>query len=416
MSNGLIKMCCQMEIPIVDDFGRSQFVGNQPIETVWNSNFLKSARRMMIENREVPVCTNCYQIEDSGAKSLRQEYNDQYLDKNRHIVETAKNNEYTVNQFPSFLELRTGNACNSACRMCNSNDSSLVYIENSQVLKMLKTDPFELSEDDHSQTIVPDPNIIIFGRSEERIDVVAPDIDKYLDEVMANINSIDTITLSGGEPFLLERTADLLELMSVENPNIKLNINTNGSIASDKIINALSKLNDVHLCISIDGYGPVNEYIRYPLKWSKIEKNIGKFNTLCREGFYLSFNVTVQSFNAFDLLNIVKFVGESCPTAHLNLSPLSSPFYMSLQSLPTDIKNIITEEHKKVGEFIINSNMFELFRDELIDSLKGINKFMNLVYTQDNLNFNMFKSNIKVYDKYRNQSIHEFIPEWSKYL
>lgn len=245
MSNGLFKMCCLVEIPIVTDFGKSYFVGNQPINEVWNSNFLKTARKLMLDGQEVPVCTNCYQIEDSGGKSLRMEYNEQYALENQSIIENAKINDYTVLEFPQFIELRTGNACNSACRMCNSNDSSLVHIENSEIIKNLKSNPFPSADDDHTQTIVPDPNIIIFGRTEERSTNTSYNIENHFDEIIQNIENIKSLTLSGGEPFLLEKTTELLEIIANKNPNIKLQINTNGSIASERVQKALSKVNVV---------------------------------------------------------------------------------------------------------------------------------------------------------------------------
>lgn len=417
MSNGLFKMCCLTEIAIVDDFGKSYFVGNQPVFEVWNSNCLKAARKLMVENKKVPVCANCYKIEDAGGKSLRQEYNEQFLSKNIHIVENAKNNDYNVNEFPSFLELRTGNSCNSACRMCNSNDSSLVYIENSQIQKMLKTDPFEAGEGDHTQTIIPDPNVIIFGRTEERIGNSKSNIDVYLDEVITNINKIKDLTLSGGEPFLLEKTTDLLEIIAEKNPTINLQINTNGSIAGERIRTALSKLKNVKLCISIDGYDKVNEYIRYPLKWEKITTNLEKFESLTRDGFYLSVNVTVQIFNSFDLKNIISYFLTNHPNIFLTLTPLTSPLHFNVQTLPRHIKNDLSLFYKNYTA--------ELSSLEQTDNIKNIIQSLNALYTfmrqismseTDSFYFDCLKSNIKIYDKYRNQNIKEYIPALAKYL
>ena len=113
MSNGLFKMCCLVEKPIIDDFGNSYFIGNQPINDVWNSNFLKSARKLMIANKEVSLCHHCYKIENNGGTSLRQEYNKQYLGKNINAVDIAEQNNGEINIFPSFVELRTGNSCYS---------------------------------------------------------------------------------------------------------------------------------------------------------------------------------------------------------------------------------------------------------------------------------------------------------------
>lgn len=414
MSNGLFKMCCLVEIPIVTDFGKSYFVGNQPIDEVWNSNFLKSARKLMLEGKEVPICQNCYNIEDSGGKSLRLEYNEQYTSKNSHIVDHAKDNNYEVKEFPKFIELRTGNSCNSACRMCNSNDSSLVYIENSEILKGLKSNPFESSISDHTQTIIPDPNIVIFGRSEERTNNVSYNIDAHFDEIIKNIDQIETLTLSGGEPFLLEKTTDLLEILAEKNPNVKLHINTNGSIASERIQQALSKLNNVNLSISIDGFGSVNEYIRYPLKWSKIQTNLSKFYQLRKHGFYISVNITVQSFNIFNLEELIDFLILNYPDVFIVMSPLSMPFYLNIQTLPTDLKHLIFDKNNNIIDKLKQLPSTDCISN-LIRSFYSLNAYMKQ-FTTDILYFDMFKSNIKVYDRHRNQIITDFIPSWKPYL
>lgn len=408
MSNGILKMCCLSEQPFTNKHGQSIFIGNQPIEEVWNGDSIISSRRLMLENKQVPACSHCYAIEDNGGKSLRQEYNEQYLEKNKDIVEYASKNNGHVNKFPSFLELRTGNLCNSACRMCNTNDSSLVYKENTEILKTITN--FNKSIGDHIQSAIGDPNVIIFGKSDERVDTIQIDIDRYIDEVIENIDSIDTVTLSGGEPFLLEKTTELLEVMAAKNPNVKLNINTNGSITSDKIINALLKLNDVHLCVSIDGYGKTNEYIRYPLKWDKIENNIQKFSNLKRDGFYLSFNTTVQMLNIFTIDELVKFIVYQYPESHLNLSILSRPFHLNIQNLPTHIKDKIVDRNIK----LIN-DIKDDAPEYIISSIETINSFIN-AKADDSLYYDTFKSSIIVYDTFRNQSINDYIPVWAKYL
>lgn len=410
MSNGILKMCCLSEEPFTDSAGNSFFVGNQSIDDVWNSESIISVRRLMLNNQEVSACSHCYNIESNGGRSLRQEYNKQYLKKNNSVIEYAKQHNGYIKQFPSFLELRTGNSCNSACRMCNTNDSSLVYKENTEILKMIEDSSFDTNIKNHVEYAVGDPNVIIFGKLNERINTVSTDINKHIDEVIENICSINTITLSGGEPFLLEKTTELLEVMSLKNPDIKLNINTNGSIAGDKIIKSLTKLNNVHLCVSIDGYDKVNEYIRYPLKWSKIKKNIEKFSNLKNNGFHLSFNTTVQMLNIFDISDLIKFIINDYPDHHLNLSVLSRPYHLNIQNLPDNIKDTVI---KKNLELI--HELKEYAPAYIISSIETINSFLKSK-PGDKLYYDTFKSSVIVYDTFRTHSINEYIPTWREYL
>jgi len=417
MSNGLLKMCCLVEKPIIDDFGDPYFIGNQPIGTVWNSNFLQSARRMMLNNEEVKICHHCYSIEDNGGKSLRQEYNEQYGKKYSKIVEDSKNNEYNVESFPPFVELRSGNKCNTSCRMCNSNDSSLVFQEQKKIHFTLRNTNLSPETKKNGYEMLGNPERVIFGLRDTLLSEIVSDIDKHYNEIIEHITEIDTLTLSGGEPFLLEKTVELFEQIREKNPNIKLNINTNGSISSDRILNAIKQMNNVKLCVSIDGYGTVQEYIRYPLKWNKIEENINSFYNSGNKNLHLSFNCTVQNFNILDLDTMILFLVRNYPMAFLNLSVLENPDHLNIRTLPKEIRehainklNNLIDELKIIIEPVTEQNI-----RQLITTLTTIVSILEQA-TGDVKFFDIFLDSIKIYDLYRKQDIKQMIPNWTPYL
>jgi len=422
MSNGLLKMCCLVERPITDDFGKQFFIGNQDIEEVWNSNFLKTARKLMIEGEEVPICNHCYNEEDAGGKSLRQVYNEQYLENNQAHVEDAKANNYSLTKFPTFVELRTGSSCNSACRMCNTNDSSLVYKETTEIHNTLKTKfkEFSDSERKNGYDMLGNPEKIIFGNVEGlHLSTIKMDLDKHIDDIIDNIKDINTITLSGGEPFVLEKTIHLLEVIADQNPDLRLNINTNGSITSKKMITALKKLKDVHVCVSMEGIEKVQEYIRYPLKWNKIDKNLNLFKSIASENLFLSFNVTVQMLNILNLKELCLFVNRNFPWCSLNLSILKNPIFFNIVNLPDEVKEVATKSNIETME-ILNQSKSQDFHQEnnkqkMIASLQTINSVVKST-TYDETKFQMFKDNVKIYDHYREQNIVDYIPDWAPYL
>jgi len=417
MSNGLLKMCCLVEKPIIDDFGDNYFVGNQPIDTVWNSNFLKSARKMMLDNQKVKICHHCYSIEDNGGKSLRQEYNEQYSKKYIKIVEDAKNNDYNVESFPPFVELRSGNKCNTACRMCNPNDSSLVFQEQKNIHFNLRNTSLSPETKNNGYKMLGNPERIIFGNTDTLLSGIVSDIDNHYNEIIEHITKIDTLTLSGGEPFLLDKTVELFEQIQEKNPSIRLNINTNGSISSGRILNALKPMNNVRLCVSVDGYGTVQEYIRYPLKWDKIEENIDSFYNSGNKNLHLSFNCTVQNFNILDIDTLVLLLVRKYPKSFLNLSVLENPDYLNIKILPTEIKVVaiqklrsLIDELNTINDPVVHDNKLQLLR-----SLHTIISILEQA-TGDTKIFSRFLDNIKIYDLHRKQDIKQMIPSWTPYL
>lgn len=421
MSNGLMKMCCMTENPIVDDFGKTLFIGNQSISEVWNNNFLKTVRNRMLQGEEIPLCTNCYRIEDSGGKSLRNEYNENYKDKFISFVDEAIQNNGEIKTFPPFIELRTGNTCNSACRMCNTNDSSLVYKENTEIHNTLRANSvFDGQTIGLGYNMMGDPERIIFSPFNEKLSSRVMNLDKHFDEIIENIEKIKIITLSGGEPFLLEKTIHLLEVLGKKNPDVVLYVNTNGSVLSDRLVTALEKIGEVRICVSIDGYGSVQEYIRYPLSWNKIEKNIYKIKALTRKNFYLNFNVTVQALNILNLAPLLTMLVRDFSGQHTNLSFLNSPEHFSIQNLPLDVKEhaakINENLSKEIREIKTGLGYYTNNKNRLADRLLELNSFMMSEKNPNPEIFEKFKANIKIYDHYRKQDIKNYIPDWIPFL
>ncbi len=420
MSSGLMKMCCITEKPIVDDFGKTVFIGNQPINEVWNNNFMQTVRKFMLEGKELSLCKDCYDVEDSGGKSLRNEYNENYKEQFTQFIDEAKTNDGKIKTFPPFIELRTGNNCNSACRMCNTNDSSLVYKENTEIHKTLKSNGFDSRTVEHGYRMMGDPEKIIFGLQDDRMQTRVMDLDKHFDEIIENIHHIKLITLSGGEPFLLEKTAVLLEELANKNPNVILYINTNGSILSDRLISALKRIEEVRICVSLDGHGAIQEYIRYPLKWEKIERNIYQLKSLTKKGFYLNFNITVQALNVLNLdplltMLVTDFIGH-----HVNLSFLTNPTHFAVQQLPQAVKERAVELNKELANKInlVPSlpGYFTENKVRLAERLLELNSFMLAETAPNPEMFERFKANIKIYDYYRKQQLADYAPDWIPFL
>jgi organic radical activating enzyme len=96
------------------------------------------------------------------------------------------------------------------------------------------------------------------------------------------INSLDLTTLkkvyfNGGEPVLSQDPVNLLtKLDNMDRlSQVEVGFNMNGStMPSTELIRLLKKAKKVQIFVSIDGIEKKFEYIRNPLKWTDLEKNI----------------------------------------------------------------------------------------------------------------------------------------------
>ena len=64
---------------------------------------------------------------------------------------------------------------------------------------------------------------------------------------------------------------------------ISIQFNTNGLAIQDKSKESWNRLKKVGFNLSCDGIGAVNEYVRWPGKWSKWERNMNKLKTWRKE-------------------------------------------------------------------------------------------------------------------------------------
>ena len=164
---------------------------------------------------------------------------------------------------PSYLEIQTNNTCNGGCIMCGPWHSSYWQSELKQFPVKTAADP----------------------------------IDKILAHI--DIQKTRKILFLGGEPFLSDDDIRILPL--IKNPQlVRLQYTTNGSIyPSQKHIDLWSRFQDVLINFSLDGIGDRFDYVRYPLKWSQIEKNVIRMLNELPDNVRFKSNHTVNMLNLY---------------------------------------------------------------------------------------------------------------------
>jgi MoaA/NifB/PqqE/SkfB family radical SAM enzyme len=127
--NGTVKMCCIAGEDIADG-DRAMSLYSDTYEDIWNSKYMRDARRGMDMAEEISACARCYREEASVGQSRWTVQNAVWLEANgktaEEFLKDAKANEWRVDLQPEFLQLNMGNLCNLACRMCSSQYSSRI--------------------------------------------------------------------------------------------------------------------------------------------------------------------------------------------------------------------------------------------------------------------------------------------------
>lgn len=98
---------------------------------------------------------------------------------------------------------------------------------------------------------------------------------KEIDNFHIDYKQAKFVEFIGGEPFLDKINLEIMNsLINAGNLDCIISITTNGSIYSKKHMELLKKFRKVIICYSIDGVDKTFDYLRWPLEWKSVEKNM----------------------------------------------------------------------------------------------------------------------------------------------
>jgi sulfatase maturation enzyme AslB (radical SAM superfamily) len=342
-TDGSALLCC------VANSRKELNLNKMSLYEVWNSNYFKESRKLMLSGKRVKECAACYNVEKAGMHSHRQIENHIWENKlgREHIEELISHTEDdgTLNVKWTTLDLRLGNTCNLQCIMCRPVDSSK-WVKHATILKQeLKTD----AKWDWKHKI-ENYSIDNFEWYKNKT---------FLKDFYDSANSIRHIIFGGGEPLYIKEHKEILQkLVELGYSNqIELRYHTNGTIYDEEIIELWSKFKFVDVMISIDGVKEINDYIRYPSDWGTIEQNLKKYDNTPAM-IDVKILCTVQILNVFFLpefinwLSIQKFKKISQTNLDGTFHPgiLQFPQYLCIKSLPKEFKNKVSEKIFRFAE------------------------------------------------------------------
>jgi len=133
------------------------------------------------------------------------------------------------------------------------------------------------------------------------------DHDIMWDQVISLIPHLKKVYMTGGEPTLIKNNFRFMKsCIEQGRKDIVLFFNTNCTNINKNFLELISQFDTVSINASLDGVGIVNEYIRSPSDWGQISSNIEKLAQL--PNVHLGITPTVQIYNVFDIVNIIKWV------------------------------------------------------------------------------------------------------------
>ena len=349
-------VCCVMQEPL-DDIDLSKHT----ISDAWKSSHLQEIRKSFLSGNPRESCNNCWHEEHSGIISKRE----MELYRYRNVI----NKKIKNHPYPAYLDLKLGNICNSACRICSGFASS------------------KWASDD-----------IKLGNVKSKIFLKKgnwPRANKlFWEDLSNNITNLTEIEFFGGEPLLIKEHISILqECIDQKVANkIELSYNTNGTIYNEELIKLWKHFKYVQLLFSIDGIGNKFDYLRYPAKWTDVEKNIFKYKDNVKIGIFC----TISAFNIWYMDEVCDWHATVLPDTEIHFNKVFEPKHYSPKCFPRSIKNKIIDHYKSSKH------------------LTTIKPWLDFMFTED---YDCWDKHIKyrnLYDNERNQNYKNIFPEFYK--
>jgi sulfatase maturation enzyme AslB (radical SAM superfamily) len=262
-------------------------------------------------NDWVPGCITCKQLEDAGQQSLRQSAPDWIGD---HVTE----NEAVT------IDITLDTQCNAACVTCGAYSSTLWAKEvakiNNQKFKILNQD-------------------LVQGH----IDTIVNNVD---------LKNLKYVKFFGGEP--LFTNTHLRFIKHIPFPEqVTLHYTTNGSVYPNKeTLDLWKKFKCVIFAASLDGVGDQFDYVRWPLPWKKVSKNLKRLQSnknITNMMFRVEFTANLLNTYYFDRLeNWIKnylSTNQWGDATEIGIHPCWGDW--DLRKMPIAVRNLVLEKYEE---------------------------------------------------------------------
>jgi hypothetical protein len=335
------RMCCASREPAqsfqqyIDTDAGTGVYNPQTLEQWWNGEHMRSVRVRMMAGETLPECEVCNN-KLLNTNVYRDYFWQLFGDKYTQAISTTDWKTGHYNGQPVSWDYRFSNLCNFKCRMCGDMLSS----------------SWETEQKQH--------NMINWADSKNNWQL--PEIrqqisafqDQQIEQEFANAveqGRVEEVYWVGGEPLMYEQhwryMRRIIELGNGK--QVYARYNTNLSRVDYKGINLfrdiLDHVRDYQICASLDGTGPIGEYIRTGLDYSQWLGNyhqaIGhrRYSRQCR----IDFTLTLPGL--FDIENIVKLAEETNSEILAKVVFSFSPdIILSPLALPRELLNSIIDD------------------------------------------------------------------------
>lgn len=385
-TDGNIRLCCNVtdaDPRIKDENNKTIHVADiKDIQETFNTPMYKDIRKKMLAGEKVELCQRCYDVENNGGKSIRNNAI-KHFGIDDHVANTDLDTGHIKDVQIQSLDFSWSNYCNLKCKMC-SPDATNQLIE----------------------------EYIHFGENYREVDLDKWTFDALFDTLETVSPNLKEILVTGGEPLLNKDFLKYIDYLVEKDyaKDIVLLFHTNLTIMPSRFLERFGKFKHTQIHISIDGTEDTYEYIRYPGKWSVVERNIKKLSEYIQQSDNLGAeaHVVFQSYNLHNICDLIEYFYQFKHIKNFETFPY---FINTYHPWHSRIEHVPLEYRKRYIKDI----------ESLIDSLdidKGTHFFGTIknclaMAKNSQVSTDNFLEHVKSRDEFRKQNAFNVIP-WIK--
>jgi sulfatase maturation enzyme AslB (radical SAM superfamily) len=399
---GHYGLCCAADHSA--HVGNDRVAANQPIEQHWNSELMRSTRQQFMAGQLPDICRGCAKDEESGIRSRRHRMNQRYLGEDspetqhpavQELLQQTRVDGHSTAVLRG-VDISYGNTCQLRCIQCSPSYS-----------RSVSKDYAKLGWDHNHKNRMP---IAVPDRAMQQDSAT----HSTLEQIKQHIHTMQYIKFVGGEPTI---TRPLLQFMDwcIEqghNQRITVLLNTNAISVSDKFINCLKQFKKVLMGISVDGVGPLDEWIRFPTNWERKYSNIQRLMQALPHSYIAT---TLFNLNTHLLPELITWCRQH--NYRHSIVRLNWPEFFSIQHLPgkakqdlarllDDFANTLPPDH--IDDRSLVDNQYRAF-------LKGTINFM-LENQNNSTQWQRCIDTVESYNSIRPQSLQQVNPFFRQFL
>ena len=363
-NDGHVALCCKNLKNKIYKYN----IREHKLSDIWQSPEMQSVRQELAEGGEPMGCgQKCMDPERNGVRSFRQ--------KTLGMINRGVPFEDTKIR---ALDLRLGNVCNLACVMCFAGNSNRIY---QHLPKM--AEHFKWHE----------------GKLEKQLQKFSKDKFEWSDDPQAWENilcSIDEnlrhLYLAGGEPFYLRNFPSTVERIWRKAPNANIAINTNGTRwLREKDLNKLKQIKGIKIRLSVDGFGPAEEYQRQDTVW---EEKIKVMDQYYNEFGVQVWDITATPLSVRSIPKLIDYLSDNYPKSKIQVRPVINKYEVMMENIPAHFKQesldyFIKHKDKLEGiDHVIHEMQKPHIEDE--NRRKSMKRFVNYYDTHGALTLDSF--------------------------